>query len=176
MTCVCVPLVTFERLRHVVSSSQRISEPLRYTLLLLLAHKKRQRIIVTLSLFESYQPLSLYFVQFSSQYIENRRLSVHVQSLCAYVELVAEKGQEIKEMRREQRDSRLTPYIQMLDHSIGNLTHAVGERRVLQCLLRRVYIYREKMRLYNNCFPRSIACITCSVRLSSAVARDARSD
>ena len=70
MTCVCVPLVTFERLRHVVSSSQRISEPLRYTLLLLLAHKKRQRIIVTLSLFESYQPLSLYFVQFSSQFLD----------------------------------------------------------------------------------------------------------
>lgn len=112
--CVCVPLVTFERLRHVVSSSQRISEPLHYTLVFFYLHIKREREnnSNSLSLFESYQPLSLYFVQFSSHYIENRELSVHCTvSLFAYVELVAEKGQEIKEMKREQRDSRPTSYI-----------------------------------------------------------------
>lgn len=86
--------------------------PTLYSGLLLLAHKKREREnnSNSLSLFESYQPLSLYFVQFSSHYIENRELSVHCTvSLFADVELVAEKGQEIKEMRREQRDSRPTP-------------------------------------------------------------------
>lgn len=175
--CMCVPLVTFKRLRHVVSSSQRISEPLHYTLIFFYLHIKREREnnSNSLSLFESYQPLSLYFVQFSSHYIENRELSVHCTvSLFADVELVAEKGQEIKEMRREQRDSRPTPYIQNYRYQTTLLAtlHMLQEKESSAA-----YMYIEKRCGYIIiCFFAVLACITCSVRLSSAVVRDARSD